>query len=104
MADVTAMDIDNDHGFLASAIQVASKDPTLLNVDRHQEGQPDLPSTVPRAYQQEILEEAYRRNIIAVLPTGVGKTLIGALLIKRTVKEMTRLNQKKVSPIESYPF
>jgi hypothetical protein len=97
MPDVTAMDIDSDHGFLASAIEVAAKDPSLMDVDRHHEGQPDLPSTVPRAYQQEILEEAYKRNIIAVLPTGVGKTLIGALLIKRTVKDMARMNQKKVS-------
>lgn len=91
------MDIDKDDAFLARAIEAASQNPDLIDVDMNHEGQPDLPSTVPRKYQQEILEEALKRNIIAVLPTGVGKTLIGALLIKRTVAEMALMDQKKAS-------
>lgn len=96
MPDVVAMDVEDDRNFLDRAIEAATQDPDLIDVDINHEGQPDLPPTVPRAYQQEILEEACKRNIIAVLPTGVGKTLIGALLIKEMVAEMTRLDQKKV--------
>jgi len=101
MPDVTAMDVD-DVSMLSQAIKLAKHDPALMDVDETHEGQPDLPATVPRAYQQEILEEAYKRNVIAVLPTGVGKTLIGALLIKRMVEEMAQTDAKKVSglPVE----
>ena len=37
---------------------------------------------VPRSYQIEILNKAMQGNVIAVLDTGSGKTLISALLIK----------------------
>jgi superfamily II DNA or RNA helicase len=90
------MDVD-DVSMLSQAIIMAKHDPALMDVDQNHEGQPALPSTVPRAYQQEILEEAYKRNVIAVLPTGVGKTLIGALLIKKMVEEMAHTETKKVS-------
>ena len=40
-----------------------------------------LLSLTPRTYQQEVFEEAKRRNIIAFLDTGAGKTLISILLI-----------------------
>jgi len=98
MPDVTAMDVD-DGSMLSLAIKLAKNEPALMDVDETHEGQPGLPATVPRAYQQEILEEAYKRNVIAVLPTGVGKTLIGALLIKRMVEEMAQANAKKVSQL-----
>lgn len=37
---------------------------------------------IPREYQREIFLKAQERNVIAVLDTGSGKTLISALLIK----------------------
>ena len=37
---------------------------------------------VPREYQKEIFSKAQEKNVIAVLDTGSGKTLISALLIK----------------------
>ncbi|KAG8902461.1 Dicer-like protein 1 [Tulasnella sp. 403] len=41
-----------------------------------------MDSLIPRAYQSEILLKGMRENVIAVLPTGSGKTLISALLIR----------------------
>jgi endoribonuclease Dicer len=37
---------------------------------------------IPRQYQEEIFLKAQQKNVIAVLDTGSGKTLISALLIK----------------------
>ncbi|KAM0283091.1 hypothetical protein ACHAQH_002694 [Verticillium albo-atrum] len=41
----------------------------------------------PREYQIELFERAKRKNIIAVLPTGSGKTLIAALLMRHTLEQ-----------------
>lgn len=49
---------------------------------------------VPRQYQEEIFLKAQQRNVIAVLDTGSGKTLISALLIKWIAMQETP--QKKV--------
>jgi endoribonuclease Dicer len=50
---------------------------------------------IPREYQKEIFSKAQERNVIAVLDTGSGKTLISALLIK-WIAEQER-SQKKVT-------
>lgn len=39
-------------------------------------------SLVPREYQYELFKKAVNENIIAVLDTGTGKTLISVMLIK----------------------
>ncbi|OAA62582.1 Ribonuclease III [Niveomyces insectorum RCEF 264] len=39
----------------------------------------------PRDYQIELFEKAKRKNIIAVLDTGSGKTLVAALLLRHTI-------------------
>lgn len=98
MPDITGGDVsmeteevaqsNGDMTSLEDAIEAGKADPSLMDIDSHRQGQPELPTTVPRAYQQEILEEAVKRNVIAVLPTGVGKTLIGAMLIKKSLAEL----------------
>jgi hypothetical protein len=50
---------------------------------------------IPREYQKEIFSKAQERNVIAVLDTGSGKTLISALLIK-WISEQEH-SQKKVT-------
>ncbi|KAF9005526.1 hypothetical protein BDQ17DRAFT_1424006 [Cyathus striatus] len=46
-----------------------------------------------RGYQQEMLEESLRRNIVIAIDTGSGKTLIAVLRIKHEIER----EQKKVS-------
>ncbi|ORY62880.1 RNase3 domain-containing protein [Pseudomassariella vexata] len=41
----------------------------------------------PREYQVELLERAKEKNIIAVLATGSGKTLIAAMLIRHIIEQ-----------------
>ena len=41
----------------------------------------------PRTYQTRIFDEAKKRNTIAVLPTGSGKTFIAAMLAKHVNAE-----------------
>ncbi|KAI1420974.1 hypothetical protein F5Y12DRAFT_790634 [Xylaria sp. FL1777] len=41
----------------------------------------------PREYQTELFERAKQKNIIAVLDTGTGKTLIAALLLRHVVEQ-----------------
>ncbi|KAI9732109.1 MAG: Dicer-like protein 1 [Cirrosporium novae-zelandiae] len=43
--------------------------------------------TSPREYQYELFEMAKKENIIAVLDTGSGKTLIAVLLLKHMIKQ-----------------
>ncbi|CAN8072049.1 unnamed protein product [Agarophyton chilense] len=43
-------------------------------------------SIIPRRYQLEILRRAKETNVIAVLETGAGKTLVAALLTKETLE------------------
>eukprot|EP00178_Gracilaria_changii_P000693 TRINITY_DN1090_c0_g1_i1.p1 TRINITY_DN1090_c0_g1~~TRINITY_DN1090_c0_g1_i1.p1 ORF type:complete len:1822 (+),score=202.99 TRINITY_DN1090_c0_g1_i1:3684-9149(+) len=52
---------------------------------RHQSCTPTL---TPRRYQLEILRQAKETNIIAVLETGAGKTLVAALLVKETLESL----------------
>lgn len=68
---------------------------------------PDMPLT--RGYQQEMLDDSLRRNIIIALDTGSGKTHIAVLRLRY---EMDR-EPRKVCPYDhmlattasiSYPF
>lgn len=43
---------------------------------------------MPRGYQIELFERACQENIIAYLETGSGKTLVSALLIKKTLDDL----------------
>ncbi|KAH6872047.1 P-loop containing nucleoside triphosphate hydrolase protein [Thelonectria olida] len=55
----------------------------------------------PREYQVELFERATRKNTIVVLPTGSGKTLIAALLLRhyleRELEDRARGKTKRVA-------
>ncbi|KAI8909956.1 hypothetical protein DFJ77DRAFT_112009 [Powellomyces hirtus] len=55
-----------------------------------------LTKTAPRAYQLELLEKAKQGNVIAVVDTGAGKTLVSVLLIKHML--MLEEQRKKRRP------
>jgi endoribonuclease Dicer len=56
--------------------------------------EPVPPSVVPtldtRGYQQEMLEESLRRNIVIALDTGAGKTYIAILRMKHETERESR--------------
>jgi superfamily II DNA or RNA helicase len=56
-------------------------------------------SITPREYQYELFQKAVNENVISVLGTGAGKTLISVMLIKHisSIESQKRLNGQKVS-------
>lgn len=54
-------------------------------------------SPVTRKYQEELLNESLKRNVIVVLDTGSGKTLIAALRLRLEVERQASLGTRKVS-------
>ncbi|KAI0595071.1 RNase3 domain-containing protein [Biscogniauxia sp. FL1348] len=56
----------------------------------------------PREYQVELFERAKQKNIIAVLDTGTGKTLIAALLLRHILEQELEDRKSGKSPRISF--
>src|SRR5271154_3479330 len=84
----------NKYAFFEYLQAEQDSDPTNLEIDR--ELSSDFIDTSkgiiddPRDYQVELFERAKTENVIAVLDTGSGKTLIAALLMRHIAYEEIR--------------
>lgn len=55
---------------------------------------------IPRGYQLELFRRACCQNIVALLETGAGKTLVSALLIKKTLEDLEAVDRLPGLPTE----
>lgn len=62
-----------------------------------QEIKEKLPEEQARQYQLDVLEQAKKKNTIAFLETGAGKTLIAVLLIKSIYTDLQTQNKKMLA-------
>lgn len=64
----------------------------------------DVAKLVPRAYQEEIFDQARHENVIAALETGSGKTFIAALLIRWIMAQPSQAGKKTFFLVPKVPL
>ncbi|KAI9029207.1 hypothetical protein DFJ74DRAFT_657501 [Hyaloraphidium curvatum] len=84
-ADVAPMEVDGKESAAPAVMHVDSKENTAPPAQPKLVIAKEEARLHPRAYQLNVFEVAKTSNVVAVLPTGAGKTLISCLLVKHTL-------------------